>query len=282
MKTGLVLEGGAMRGIYTAGVLDVFLEQGISPGMVMGVSAGAIHGISFLSRQGGRSIRYYMKYCRDKRFMSFYSLVTTGDVVGEQFCYHDIPDTLDPFDHDAFEASGIPFWAVCSNLETGQGEYIRCPTLRGEAMEYLRASASMPLAAQVVEVGGLRLLDGGMADSIPIQKMESLGYERNVVILTQPLGFVKEKNSALPLMRLALRKYPKLLDTMSRRHQRYNETTAYIREKERRGELFVLRPEAPLDIGKVEHNREKIQAVYDMGRRVMEKRLDALRAYLEQ
>ena len=282
MKTGLVLEGGAMRGIYTAGVLDVFLEQGISPGMVMGVSAGAIHGISFLSRQGGRSIRYYMKYCRDKRFMSFYSLVTTGDVVGEQFCYHDIPDTLDPFDHDAFEASGIPFWAVCSNLETGQGEYIRCPTLRGEAMEYLRASASMPLAAQVVEVGGLRLLDGGMADSIPIQKMESLGYERNVVILTQPLGFVKEKNSALPLMRLALRKYPKLLDTMSRRHQRYNETTAYIREKERRGELFVLRPEAPLDIGKGEHNREKIQAVYDMGRRVMEKRLDALRAYLEQ
>ena len=149
MKTGLVLEGGAMRGIYTAGVLDVFLEQGISPGMVMGVSAGAIHGISFLSRQGGQSIRYYMKYCRDKRFMSFYSLVTTGDVVGEQFCYHDIPDTLDPFDHDAFEASGIPFWAVCSNLETGQGEYIRCPTLRGEAMEYLRASASMPFYASI-------------------------------------------------------------------------------------------------------------------------------------
>ena len=167
MKTGLVLEGGAMRGIYTAGVLDVFLEQGISPGMVMGVSAGAIHGISFLSRQGGRSIRYYMKYCRDKRFMSFYSLVTTGDVVGEQFCYHDIPDTLDPFDHDAFEASGIPFWAVCSNLETGQGEYIRCPTLRGEAMEYLRASASMPFLSRPIQAGGKLLLDGGVCDSIP-------------------------------------------------------------------------------------------------------------------
>ena len=265
MKTGLVLEGGAMRGIYTAGVLDVFLEQGISPGMVMGVSAGAIHGISFLSRQGGRSIRYYMKYCRDKRFMSFYSLVTTGDVVGEQFCYHDIPDTLDPFDHDAFEASGIPFWAVCSNLETGQGEYIRCPTLRGEAMEYLRASASMPFLSRPIQAGGKLLLDGGVCDSIPALAALERGCDKIVVVLTRPAEY-RKKPSGAAMARLRYREYPHFVRAISRRYQVYNDTLDLLPQLEAEGKALVLRPSRDLGVKRMEKDLRKVQVQYDLGR----------------
>lgn len=281
MKRGLVLEGGAMRGMFSAGVLDVMMEQGIAYDGIMGVSAGAVFGCNYKSNQPGRVLRYNLRFCRDPRYCSFRSYLKTGDLYGGDFCYREIPDKLDPFDQAAYRASPVEFYVVAADVRTGRAVYRKCMDGGEEDLQWFRASASMPLAAKVVKVGGYQLLDGGMVDSIPIRKMEELGYDRNVVVLTQPLGFVKEKNSALPLMRVALRKYPKLLDAMARRHQRYNETTAYIREKERRGELFVLRPEHPLNIGKVEHNPGNIQAVYNLGRQVMEKRLDALRTYLE-
>lgn len=280
MKRGLVLEGGAMRGMFSAGVLDVMMEQGIAYDGIMGVSAGAVFGCNYKSNQPGRVLRYNLRFCRDPRYCSFRSYLKTGDLYGGDFCYREIPDKLDPFDQAAYRASPVEFYVVAADVRTGRAVYRKCMDGGEEDLQWFRASASMPLAAKVVKVGGYQLLDGGMVDSIPIRKMEELGYDRNVVVLTQPLGFVKEKNSALPLMRVALRKYPKLLDAMARRHQRYNETTAYIREKERRGELFVLRPEHPLNIGKVEHNPGNIQAVYNLGRQVMEKRLDALRTYL--
>lgn len=281
MKRGLVLEGGAMRGMFSAGVLDVMMEQGIAYDGIMGVSAGAVFGCNYKSNQPGRVLRYNLRFCQDPRYCSFRSYLKTGDLYGGDFCYREIPDKLDPFDQAAYRASPVEFYVVAADVRTGQAVYHKCMDGGEEDLQWFRASASMPLAAKVVKVGGYQLLDGGMADSIPIRKMEEVGYDRNVVVLTQPLGFVKKKNSALPLMRVALRKYPKLLETMARRHQRYNETTAYIREKERRGELFVLRPEHPLNIGKVEHNPGNIQAVYNLGRQVMEKRLDALRTYLE-
>lgn len=280
MKRGLVLEGGAMRGMFSAGILDVMMERGIPFDGIMGVSAGAVFGCNYKSNQPGRVLRYNLRFCQDPRYCSFRSYLKTGDLYGADFCYRAIPDELDPFDTETYRNSPIDFYVVGADVETGLPVYHNCRDGGKEDLQWFRASASMPLAAQVVEVGGYRLLDGGMADSIPVKKMEDLGYEKNVVVLTQPLGFVKEKNSALPLMRIALRKYPKLLETMAHRHERYNETTAYIREQERKGNLFVLRPEAPLEIGKVEHDREKIQAVYDLGRNVMEKRLDALREYL--
>ena len=279
MKTGLVLEGGAMRGIYTAGVLDVFLEQGISPGMVIGVSAGAIHGISFLSGQGGRSIRYYMKYCRDKRFMSFYSLLTTGDVVGEQFCYHDIPETLDPFDHDAFEANPIPFWAVCSNLETGQAEYIRCPTLRGEAMEYLRASASMPFLSRPITVGGRVLLDGGVCDSIPALAALDRGCERIVVVLTRPAEY-RKKPSGAAMVRLRYREYPHFVRAVSRRYRVYNDTLDLLPRLEAEGKALVLRPSRDLGIARMEKDTRRILAQYRLGRHDALERVKEIRAFL--
>ena len=176
---GLVLEGGAMRGLYTAGVLDVFLEQGIEVDGVIGVSAGTVHGVSYVSGQHGRSIRYYEKYRSDKRFMGLYPLLTTGDIVDKTFCYEDIPWRLDPFDNDAFVKAGTPFYVTCTNVETGKAEYIRCTDFKGtDAMEYLRAGASMPLVSRIVDVGGKKLLDGGVADPIPLAAFRRMGYER--------------------------------------------------------------------------------------------------------
>ena len=169
-----------------------------------------------------------------------------------------------------------------SLVHTGQPVYHNCLEGGEEDLDWFRASASMPLAARIVSVGGYDLLDGGIADSIPLAYLEGQGYDRNVVILTQPMGYVKTKNKALPLMRRVYRDYPALLDTLARRQDVYNETTAAIREKERRGEVFVIRPEAPLDIKRVDHNRARIQAVYDLGRAVAEKRLAAMRTFLEE
>ena len=167
-KTGLVLEGGGMRGIYTAGVLDVFMENGITFDGVIGVSAGAIHGCSFVSGQKGRSIRYYMKYCRNWQFMSFRSLLLTGNIAGEKFCYHTLPEKLDPYDYEAFKKSPTKFYVGCSNVETGKAEYLPITDMK-EQIDRMRASASLPLVSKIVKTAGLKLLDGGCTDSIPVK-----------------------------------------------------------------------------------------------------------------
>lgn len=196
MKTGLVLEGGGSRGIYTAGILDVFLEEGISFDGVIGVSAGAIHGCSFLSGQKGRSIRYCKKYCADPRFMRLYSWMTTGDVVGAEFCYHEIPEKLDVYDNEAFRRCGVPFYMVCSNVETGKPEYISITDVNAQ-VEYLRASASLPCFSRIVEIDGKKFLDGGCTDSIPVDAFRKMGFGWNVVILTRDLAY-RKKAGACP------------------------------------------------------------------------------------
>ncbi len=281
MKHGLVMEGGAMRGLFTAGVIDVMMEKNLTFDGAIGVSAGAVFGCNFKSKQPGRVLRYNLRFCRDPRYSSFRSLFRTGDLFGADFCYREIPDLLDPFDRETYARSPMDFYVVATDVHTGQPVYHNCRTGDEEDLTWFRASASMPLAARTVSVGDYTLLDGGISDSIPLKHLESLGYDRNVVILTQPIGYVKQKNKAMPLMRNVYRQYPKLLQTIARRQDVYNETTAYIREKERRGEVFVIRPEAPLSIGRVEHHREKIQAVYDQGRAVAQKRLNALKEFLK-
>lgn len=174
-KTGLVLEGGGMRGIYTAGVLDVFMENGITFDGVIGVSAGAIHGCSFVSGQKGRSIRYYMKYCRNWQFMSFRSLLLTGNIAGEKFCYHTLPEKLDPYDYEAFKKSPTKFYVGCSNVETGKAEYLPITDMK-EQIDRMRASASLPLVSKIVKTAGLKLLDGGCTDSIPVKAFAKMGY----------------------------------------------------------------------------------------------------------
>lgn len=282
MKRGLVMEGGAMRGLFTAGVTDVMMEAGIVFDGAIGVSAGAVFGGNYKAGQAGRVLRYNLRFCKDPRYSSLRSLIKTGDLFGADFCYREIPDHLDPFDQAAYAANSMDFFVVATDVHTGRAVYHNCLDGGREDLEWFRASASMPLASRIVSVGGYDLLDGGIADSIPLAYLEEQGYDRNVVVLTQPMGYVKTKNKAMPLLRRVYKDYPQLLDTLARRQDVYNETTAAIREKERRGEVFVIRPEAPLDIHRVEHDRARIQAVYDLGRAVMEKRLEAMKAFLQE
>ena len=188
MKTGLVLEGGAMRGMFTAGVLDVLMEHGLTTDGTIGVSAGAVFGCNFKSHQIGRVIRYNTEYCNDKRYASFRNLLRTGNLYSEDFCYHEVPEKLDPFDEEAFRASPMDFFVVCTDLRTGEPIYHKCRTGDAEDVRWMEASASMPLAAKAVRIGHYALLDGGVADSIPVRFFESLGYKRNIIILTQPKG----------------------------------------------------------------------------------------------
>lgn len=271
-----------MRGLFTAGVIDGMMEAGIVFDGAIGVSAGAVFGCNYKSNQPGRVLRYNLRFCKDPRYSSLRSLIKTGDLFGADFCYREIPDHLDPFDQAAYAANPMDFFVVATDVHTGRAVYHNCLDGGREDLEWFRASASMPLASRIVSVGGYDLLDGGIADSIPLAYLEEQGYDRNVVVLTQPMGYVKTKNKAMPLLRRVYKDYPQLLDTLARRQDVYNETTAAIREKERRGEVFVIRPEAPLDIHRVEHDRARIQAVYDLGRAVMEKRLEAMKAFLQE
>lgn len=281
MKTGLVLEGGAMRATYTIGVLDVFMENDILVDGVVGVSAGAIHGASYVSRQNGRNIRYYKKYSSDKRFMSAYSLITTGDLVGKEFCYNEIPWELDLFDNETFKNSRIEFYAVVTNVETGKAEYIRLTDLKKEEeMEYLRASASMPIVSRIVEVKGKKLLDGGVADSIPLEAFQKMGFDRNIVIATRTDGFVKQKEQTA-LTKLLYRKYPAFVETMKSRAPMYNAQKAYILEQEKKGCIFLIRPEEELGISRTDTDPEHLERIYQIGRKDAEKALPKLKVWLE-
>ena len=271
IKTGLVLEGGAMRGMFTAGVLDVMMKNGIDFDGAIGVSAGAAFGCNIKSRQPGRVIRYSTKYCTDWRFSSWKSFFKTGDLYGAEFCYKTIPYELDPMDFETFDKNPMEFYGVCTNVETGKPYYHRF---------YFTASASMPLVSQIVEVDGKKLLDGGVADSIPIKFWEHKGYNKNVVVLTQPLGYVKNPNKLLPLIKVRYKEYPDFVSSVRNRHIRYNKTIDYIREKELKGELFVIRPPKALEIGGMEHNPDELRRVYEIGIKTMESKLEDLKKYL--
>ena len=281
-KTGLVLEGGAMRGMFTAGVLDVMMENGIEFDAVMGVSAGAVFGCNFKSGQTGRALRYNMRFCGDPRYCSLESLRKTGDLYGVQFCYDEIPNKLDPFDREAYRSNPTPFYAVCTNVETGKAIHKRLDNGDAKDMEYFRASASMPVVSRIVEVDGYKLLDGGITDSIPLASMERRGYEKNVVVLTQPLGFVKKKSKMIPLIRLTMRQYPNVIRAMEVRHIRYNRQTAHVREQELAGNAFVIRPPYDLGISRTEDDPAELRRVYELGRKEMEERLLALREFLKK
>ena len=281
MKRGLILEGGAMRGMFTCGVLDVLMENGIKFEGGAGISAGAVFGCNYKSHQIGRAIRYNKKYCRDRRYCSMRSLIKTGDMYGEEFCYHTLPDTLDPFDRESFKADPMDFYIGAMDLETGGTRFHKCTDGGANDMEWMRASASMPLISRIVEVDGYKLLDGGISCPVPYEYMESLGYDRNLIVLTQPEGYQKEKSSALPLIRLKFRKYPALIRAMEVRHLVYNEQMKEIAAREKAGKVLVMRPPEPLGISRTEKDPEELERVYRLGRSEAERRLEELRKYLE-
>lgn len=279
-ECALILEGGGMRGIHTAGVLDYFLDKKLEFPAVYGVSAGAIHALNYISRQRGRSLRVNMNYLNDKRYMGMRTLMKTGDLVGVKFCYQTIPEELDLFDYDMFVKNPAKLYAVVSNVETGEAEYIECRNAKKD-LGYVRASASLPLVSRIVGIKGKKFLDGGICDSIPVKKAEEMGYRRNVAILTREEGYVKEQIPTLKMLRGAYRKYPKFIEAAANRHIKYNETTEWIREKEEAGELFVIRPKEPIAIGRLERNVDKMQEVYEAGYMLAEEIYPALMEYLK-
>lgn len=279
MKTGLVLEGGAMRGMYTAGVLDVLMEKGIQADGVVGVSAGAVFGCNYISRQVGRAIRYNTKYCQDPRYGDFRSLLRSGNIYEEEFCYHELPDKLDPFDWETYKNSPVEFYVVCTDVETGRAVYHRC-TGEKEDLRWMQASASMPFVSRVVEIGGRQFLDGGISDSIPVDWFRSIGYEKNLVVLTRPEGFRKKPPRGLPLLQQMIRKYPALSLSVKTRHIRYNQTLDQLQKLEKAHLALVLRPSRRIRVSKLERHPEKLKALYMLGRKDTEQRLEEIRQFL--
>lgn len=278
MKTGLVLEGGAMRGMYTAGVLDVMLDEDIHVDGVIGVSAGVLFGVNYLSKQRGRSIRYNKRFNGDKRYMGMHSLLTTGNIVNTEFAYYTVPYELDVFDDETFMNSGVPFYAVVTNMQTGKPEYMQIHSVFDQ-MEVLRASASMPLVSKPVYLDGVPYLDGGIADSIPYEKMMEMGYDRIIVVLTRDLSYRKKSSSKLPA-ELRYHKYPEFCQTLEHRYESYNASVAHLRWLEKQGKVFVIRPSAPIGIKRIEKDADKLQEVYELGLHDGQHSIHALQEYL--
>ena len=282
MKKGLVLEGGAMRGMFTAGVLDVLMENNIDFDGAAGVSAGACMGCNYKSRQIRRSIRYNQRFSRDWRYCSVRSLLLTGDMFGAEFCYHTIPDKLDVFDTKTFAENPMEFYAVCTDINTGKAVYHRCRTADYNDLEWIRASSSMPLAARIVTAGGKKLLDGGVSDSIPLRFMESIGYGKNIVVLTQPRDYIKKPGKSVALVRRVYKKYPELVKAYEHRPAMYMGQLKYVRNAENCGRALVIAPETKLPIGHIEHDPDKLVEVYRIGRRTAYEKLSQIKEFLAE
>ena len=279
MKKGLILEGGAMRGMFTCGVIDVFMEQGINFDGAAGISAGAVFGCNYKSRQIGRGIRYNKRFCKDKRYCSFSSLIKTGNLYNVDFCYHKIPEELDVFDKNTFKNNPLEFYIGATNVETGEEVFHKCSDGGNLDIEWMRASASMPMVSKIVEIGNYKLLDGGIACPVPYEYMEKLGFDHNIIVLTQPKDYRKEKPGKF-LISLFLNRYPKIKKIMLERYLIYNKQMDEIDSKEKSGLCLVIRPPKKLDLSKTEKSKEKLEAAYQIGRKEAIRRLDEIKKYL--
>lgn len=279
-KLGLVLEGGGMRGLYTAGVLDYFIDCDFYTDGVIGVSAGACHACSYVSKQRGRAYRTNTDYLHDKRYMSFHSLLRTGDLFGAKFVYEDIPNIYDPYDYETFHNAKTKLYAVCSNLETGKAEYFQCINMLHDVL-YVRASASLPLLARTIEIDGKKLLDGGATDSIPVKKFQQLGYAKNIVVLTQCDDYRKGKNNLLPIIKRAYRRYPAFVEALAQRHITYNQTLDELAAMEARGEIYIIRPSSPVTISRLEKDVTKLKALYDQGYQDAKQHYEAMMKFVK-
>ena len=281
MKVGLVLEGGGMRALFTAGVLDALLDvKELDIDGIVGVSAGALFGVNYVSGQKERAIRYNKKYARDKRYMGFYSWITTGNAVNEEFAFYEIPFKLDVFDQEKFKQSKIDFYVVMTNVESGKPEYVLIKDVFKQ-MEYLRATSALPFASKIIEINGKKYLDGGISDSIPIDYCEGLGYDKIILVLTRPKNTHKEDKLNF-LYKLVYRKYPNLVERLINMGKDYEVVLKKIKNLETENKIFVIRPPKVLKIGRLEKNEDKIQNVYDIGLNTGKKEIDNLLKYLNK
>lgn len=281
MKIGLLLEGGAMRGLYSAGIIDTFLDNQIHIDTIIGVSAGALFGMNLKSRQNGRVLRYNTRFAGNRKYMGLYSLLTTGNIVNKDFCFRQIVYDLDPVDFQTYRETPDQFYAVVTNLDTGQAEYHLLDDLeKTDNMEYLRASGSMPFLSRPVIINNQKYLDGGCSDSIPIDKMLEMDVDKIIVILTRPLDYRKKPSPALPT-RLFYRKYPYFSKTLNHRYSHYNQSLDKISQLEKDHQIFVFRPSRYIPIKRLEKNVDVIKSMYDLGRCDAKDQLEALSTYLQ-
>lgn len=281
MKIGLVLEGGGMRGLFSAGVLDALLElKELSINGIVGVSSGALFGVNYVSKQKERAVRYNKKYADDKRYMGLHSWITTGNAVNKDFAFYELPYKLDVFDNETFKKAKTDFYVVMTNVESGKPEYVLIEDAFAQ-MEYLRATSALPFASKIIEINGKKYLDGGISDSIPIDFCESLGYDKIIAVLTRPEGTYKEDKLGF-LYKLVYRKYPNLVNSLLNMATDYEKVLAKIKDLENKGEIFVVRPPEVLKIGRLEKNSDKIQKVYDTGLNTGLKELDNIVKYLNK
>lgn len=264
IKAGLVVEGGGMRGVYSSGVLDFFIEKDLFFENNYGVSAGACHLCSYLAKQYKRAFRVNVDYLNDKRYCSVHSLLKTGNLFGAEMLYDIIPNELDLFDYDTYNKNESNFYVVITDINTGKPEYVKIGDLKKDII-YVRAFSSLPLLAQNVKINDKEYLDGGISDSIPIKKSIADGNKKNVVILTRDSTYRKGKNSLMPIIKLKYKKYPNFVKSMADRYIVYNEILDFIKELEDNGDVFVIRPKKPVNIGRTEKNREKLEALYNDG-----------------
>ena len=280
MKIGLVLEGGAMRGMYTAGVLDTFLDKDFWVDGIISVSAGALFGVNYPSRQKERAIRYNKKFISDKRYISFKSLVRTGNIVNKDFAFYEVPFKYDVFDNKTFKESDIDFYVAVTNLQTAQAEYVKLIDPLGQ-MEVLRATSAMPYVSRPVEIDGIPYLDGAIVDSIPVEQMQMLGYDKIIVILTRTLDYRKSK----PMTWIAkwfYRRYPHFSDALNQRYAMYNRQVENVIKLAEKGDIFVIRPSVDLKIKRIEKDPNKLQAMYELGMKDMQLQWKNLLDYLNR
>lgn len=280
-QAGLVLEGGGMKGVYTAGVLDFFLEKGILFSGVYGVSAGACHMCSYLSGQIGRGLDVAMDYLDTGRYCSVRSLLLTGDLFNVDMCYHLIPEYLNPYDYETFDRYKGKAYSVVTNIVTGKPEYLRIRDMKKE-IDKIRASASLPLVSRSVGIGDSYYLDGGLSDAIPLRKSMLSGNRKNVVVMTKEEGFVRRPTEHLELIKLRYHKYPKVYELMRYRHIAYNRTLQFIEEQKKNGIAFVIRPKHLSEVGRIEKDKKKLKVLYEEGYKDAGAHYDELMRYLEE
>ena len=266
MSTCLVLEGGALRGLYTCGVLAYLYEKKLDVDCIIGVSAGALFGVNYFSDQPKRALEYNLKYCNDKRYMSIRSLLLTGNIANKRFAYYKVTKKLFPFDEETFEKNNKDFYAVATNIETAEAEYLKIDKPI-EQLEELRATSAMPLLSRIIKINGKKYLDGAVADSIPIKKAEELKYDKIIVVLTQPYDFKKEEltEKDIKKYRKKYKKYPEFIDLSLKRPKNYNKTLEYIKKKEKDKKIFVIRPSEKIAINPIKKTKEELSYVYDLG-----------------
>lgn len=279
-QAGLVLEGGGMKGLYTAGVLDFFLDKGIFFSSVYGVSAGACNMVSYLSGQRGRALAVNIDYLDRRDYCSLESLLRTGDLFNVEMCYHRIPEELNPYDYEAFDRYIGRAFSVATNIETGKPEYFRIRDMKKD-IDKIRASASLPLVSRNVKIDGGLYLDGGISDAIPLQRSILDGNRRNVVVMTKEAGYVRQPSTQLGLIRARYAKYPKVYELMKERHINYNGQQDFIQRQQKNGQAFVIRPQKPSDVGRVEKDVKKLKKLYRQGYNEAAACYEELLAYLE-